>query len=529
MSSEKSVKVTSVLNKTQVRAIVDDDARSDEQTLGALGYKQEFKRDLTILESFSISFSILGLLPSIASTLAYGLGYSGTGGLIWGWLIAGIMIQSVAFSMAELCSAMPTAGGLYYAAAVLAPEGYGPACAWFVGWSNAIAFSVGPCSLNYALATMITTAATISDPGYVAKQSHVYLIYLAILVLNGLIAMQSTKFIGRLNVVSTVWNILLVLVFLIWFPAGAVNSPKTNDTHETWTSFQNGTEWPIGWATIMGFLTAIYTMAGYDAPFHLAEECSNANIASPRAIVLTSQSGLYLGWAVILVIGYTVKDITEVVAGPYGQPFGALCLQVLGKRSGLAMFSLTMIGQFFCGQGVTIAASRVIFAYSRDGAIIGSRYWSKIDSGTKTPVLATWGVLFISALFGLISFGGPVAIGAVFTLAGIGQYTAFVAPIALKLFFGRKRFRPGPWHLGRLSMPLNAIAVAFWCVFTPALCWPAYKGSDLTLQTMNWTVLIYVGVMGLAMGHYLLSGRKWFKGPKINVAHLSSSSTHTSA
>lgn len=51
----------------------------------------------------------------------------------------------------------------------------------------------------------------------------------------------------------------------------------------------------------VGFLTTIYTMAGYDAPFHLSEECSNANIAAPRAIVMTAQFGLYLGWAIILV------------------------------------------------------------------------------------------------------------------------------------------------------------------------------------------------------------------------------------
>lgn len=61
-------------------------------------------------------------------------------------------------------------------------------------------------------------------------------------------------------------------------------------------------------------------MAGYDAPFHLSEECSNANIAGPRAIVMTAQLGLWLGWAIILVIAYTVKDVSDVVSGQYGQP-----------------------------------------------------------------------------------------------------------------------------------------------------------------------------------------------------------------
>lgn len=77
-----------------------------------------------------MSFSVLGLLPSIASTLSYNLAYSGQAGSVWGWVVAGLAIQCVALGMAELCSSMPTAGGLYYASAVLAPEGWGPFASW---------------------------------------------------------------------------------------------------------------------------------------------------------------------------------------------------------------------------------------------------------------------------------------------------------------------------------------------------------------------------------------------------------------
>ena len=158
---------------------------------------------------------------------------------------------------------------------------------------------------------------------------------------------------------------------------------------------------------------------------------------------MTAQSGLYLGLAIILVIVYTVQDITDVVAGQYGQPFGSLCLQVLGKNAGLAMFSLNIIAQFFVGEGCTITATRVVFAYSRDGALPGSRWWSKVHPKTKTPVNATWGVLGVGALLGLLMFASPVAIGAVFSIGAIAQYTAFTTPVALKLFFDHGRFRPG--------------------------------------------------------------------------------------
>lgn len=127
---ESTLHVTSIFQKTGDHAVIDHEVDADEEILVSLGYKQEFKRELSIWSSFGVSFSCLGLLPSIASTLGYNLGYSGPAGSVWGWLVAGILIQFVALAMAELCSSMPTAGGLYYASAVLAPEGYGPLCSW---------------------------------------------------------------------------------------------------------------------------------------------------------------------------------------------------------------------------------------------------------------------------------------------------------------------------------------------------------------------------------------------------------------
>lgn len=99
---------------------------------------------------------------------------------------------------------------------------------------------------------MIITCGTISNPDYVPETWHTYLVLILILVIDGLFTMQSTRFIGQLNKVGTVFNVIVILIFVIWFPVGSVNSPKTSDSHTVWTNFENGTEWPIGWATIMG-------------------------------------------------------------------------------------------------------------------------------------------------------------------------------------------------------------------------------------------------------------------------------------
>jgi len=129
-------------------------------------------------------------------------------------------------------------------------------------------------------------------------------------------------------------------------------------------------------------------MSGYDAPFHLSEECSNANIASPRAIIMTSSLGGILGWFIMLVIGYTVQDSTAVLGSELGQPMGSFLLQVLGQKGGLGIFSLVIVSCFFMGQGCMVASSRVIYAYSRDGALPGSRIWASVNPWTRTPVYA---------------------------------------------------------------------------------------------------------------------------------------------
>lgn len=105
MHSVSEEPVTSVLPGGDI-PINDSDKPwdDDDEVLAALGYKPEFKREFTLWTTFCVSFAVLGLLPSFASTLYYGMGYAGTAGMSWGWLIAMVGIQSVAASMAELVS-----------------------------------------------------------------------------------------------------------------------------------------------------------------------------------------------------------------------------------------------------------------------------------------------------------------------------------------------------------------------------------------------------------------------------------------
>lgn len=403
--------------------------------------------------------------------------------MTWGWLVAMVGVQCVAMSMAELCSSMPTSGGLYYAAAVLAPPGWGPLASWITGWSNWLVQITGAPSVNYGTSAMILAAASINDPSYVPTDYQTFLMATLLMLIHAVMSSLPTRWLAKTNSFGSTFNMIALVVVIIMIPAGtdraARGLSKFTPSSEVWGTIQNGTDWPDGIAVLMSFIAVLWTMSGYDAPFHLAEECSNANIASPRAIVMTSSMGGIFGWFLQLVVAYTVVDITGVIESDLGQPFAAYLIQCMPTNITMAILSLTIIAGFFMGQGCMIAASRVTFAYARDDCFPFSSQWKQVHPWTKTPVKAVWANTTIGILMLLLIFGGSVSIGALFSVGAIAAEVAFCTPIFIRVFFVGNRFRPGPWNLGKASIPIGVVACAFVALMIPILNFPSVKGADL--------------------------------------------------
>lgn len=186
--------------------------------------------------------------------------------MVWGWLIAMVFIQCVAMSMAELCSSMPTSGGLYYAAAVLAPPGWGPLAAWITGWSNWLGQVTGAPSVDYALSAMILAAASINDPSYVPTRYQTFLLTALIMLIHGCISSMPTRWIANFNSWGSSFNIVALFVVIIMIPAGtnrvAQGLPKFAASSQVWGNIYNGTDFPAGVAILMTFVAVIWTMSG---------------------------------------------------------------------------------------------------------------------------------------------------------------------------------------------------------------------------------------------------------------------------
>src|SRR3954465_9650914 len=108
---------------------------SDQERLHQLGYAQELKRGMGAFSNFAVSFTIISILSGCLTLFGYGMVVGGPASSAYGWPLVGILVTFVALAMAEICSSFPTAGGLYYWAAKVAPKN-GPAWSWFTGWFN---------------------------------------------------------------------------------------------------------------------------------------------------------------------------------------------------------------------------------------------------------------------------------------------------------------------------------------------------------------------------------------------------------
>jgi amino acid transporter len=208
---------------------------------------------------------------------------------------------------------------------------------------------------------------------------------------------------------------------------------------------------------------------------------------------MTSGVGGIMGWFLQLVVAYTVLDIQSVLNSPLGQPWASYLVQVLPRNVALTILAITIVCGFSMGQGCMIAASRVTFAYARDGCFPASFWIKRVNKYTLTPVNAVWFNTGVGCCLLLLIFGGPIAVGAIFSVGAIAAYTAFTIPIFIRVFFVGNRFRAGQWHLGGWSRPVGAVACAFVLVMIPVLCFPSVVGADLVVQLMNWTSLVYGG------------------------------------
>ncbi|KAI0324640.1 APC amino acid permease [Cubamyces sp. BRFM 1775] len=497
---------------------------SDNAVLAALGYKQEFKRAFTPFETLSLSFTTIGLFPSVATVLVFALSNGGPVALVWGWAICTFFL-TFALALSELGSAAPTSGGLYYWTWDLSSPKWRKVLAWLVGYTNSMGLIAGFASLDWGCAVQIMAAASIgSDGGFVPTTANTLFrdilcsaVFVALICVQGFLASMATRILARLQGLYAALNVLLPLAIIIALPA-ATPKEYRNTASYVFSGFENLNGWPDGFAFVLSFLAPLFVIAGFDSPVHISEESHNARTAVPWAITGAVATGGVLGWVVMLVIAFCMgSDIGSILANPIGQPMATILFNSFGRDGTLAVWSVIVFVQFLMGANALMVASRQLFAFARDRAAPFSRFIYRVNRRTRTPVNAVWCAAFVALLLGLLVFAGPATYSAIFGVALLGQYTAFSIPMAAR-FLGGKEWHPGPFTLGRFGLPVAVLAVLWMMFSTVILTFPTSPGPDK--NTMNYTAVVYCGWVGLCLLYYYLpvyGGACWFNGPQRTV------------
>src|SRR3954465_2725963 len=495
---------------------------TDEERLAQLGYQQELHRRLSGFSNFAVSFSIISILAGAITSYGIAMTAGGPLAITLGWLFVGVMVTFVALAMAEVCSAYPTAGALYWWAAALAKRNKA-AWAWFVGWFNFLGEVAVTAAIDFGAA--ITTAAFLSLTfDMEVTTGRTFLLFLVIIIVHGLLNTFGVSLVRLLSDVSAWWHLVGVAIIVVVLTFVPNHHTSVSDV---FFQVKNETGFSFGgaavYAVLLGLLMAQYTYTGYDASAHVAEETHDASRAAPRGIVLSVVVSVIAGFVLLFAITWSIQNYEAERTSALGLPPAQIFIDAAGSRFGTFLLFICVVAQFFCGMASVTANSRMSYAFARDGALPGSRLWKKVNPRTGTPTNSIWLCVTLSTLLVLPSLWNTTAYAAATSIAVIGLYIAYVGPVLLRRL--NPDFQPGPWNLGRWSAPIGWLAIGWVGVICILFVLPT--ASPITATTFNYTIVAVAVVVGAATIWWLASARKWFTGPRQNHIEKAAQGEHT--
>ena len=436
----------------------DSAAQRDAKDLARLGYAQEFLRGMGGFSNFAISFSIISILTGAVTLFDYGLSMGGPLEMTLGWPVATVGTLFVALSMAELCSALPTSGGMYHWAAELG----GPMWAWFAAWLNIVGLVAAIAGIDYGCAQFL-----IPILGLQSRTSSLLLVYTLLLLSQGVINHYSASMVAWLSDFSVVVHILgvTVLVGALW-----IFAPKQPLHFLLQASSSSPIHAPYAWLFVLGLLQAQWTYTGFDGSAHVAEETLDPRRQAPWGMVMSVVVSGVFGYVLILSLTSAIPNIALVLrardAG--GNPTPAVLAIVemaLGNHAAVAVLGLTVLAMWFCGLAAFTSVSRTFFALARDNGMPLSHIWSRVSVTRKTPAAAIW----LAAAFAFLAMVYSDAYSVVTSISVVGFYLSYIIPIYLG--WRRKdswKLKRGPWQLGNASNAINCLAI-LWTLFICAV------------------------------------------------------------
>jgi amino acid transporter len=500
---------------------------ADEQRLAEMGYKQELNRGWSSFTNFAISFTIISVLAGTFTAFGFAWTNGGPIAASIGWPILCALILMVGYSMAELTSRYPTAGGPYWWANELGGKGW----SWMTGWFNIVGLVGIVASVAYGCAFFLYNLLALYGLNIFGwdfgNGKHVlgntFVLFVIILALYTLVNIFADRVLALMNNISVGWHLLgvaIIIGILVFVPddhqsASWVFGHKINNNG----AFGGSTTSFGFWFLVLpvGFLLTMYTETGYDASAHTAEETRGAAKAAAQGVWRSIFWSALIGWVLLLAFLFAAND-EKAVTDAGGAVFG-IFNSALDPWAAKLVVLIATVGQFFCGAAGLTSASRTWYAFSRDRGMPGWSIFRRVNR-ERVPFNAVIAVSVASLIIAIPALFGkndiPFAFYALTGICTVGLYLAYILPIILRLRRG-DRFEPGPWNLGRKYKVVNILAIIFVVLVVFALDLPYSPGGlpwndDFDVSLVNYTP--FAIIVPLIFGvWYLVSAKNHYQGP----------------
>ncbi|KAK4662384.1 uncharacterized protein QC763_700110 [Podospora pseudopauciseta] len=513
MSPQAATGAAAVVAAPEIRASSGNDSDDADGLLEAMGYKAELVRTRSTWHVAFMSFVLASIPYGLATTLYYPLQGGGPAVVIWGWVIVSLIILCVAASLGEITSVYPTAGGVYYQTFMLAPAKIRRLSAYICGWCYVVgnititlAVQFGTTLFYVACVNVFTNSE--GEEIWGAETYQIWLTFLAITLLCNAISAFGNRHLPLLDTFAVFWTFAGILAILITVLAVAKEGRRSAEY--AFTHFEPTSGWPAGWSFMVGLLHAGYATSSTGMVISMCEEVQHPATQVPKAMVITILINTIGGLLFLVPLMFVLPDLALMVQ--LAQPVPAILKSAVGSEGGaFALLVPIMVLGILCGTACTTAASRCTWAFARDGAIPGSKWWKVVNTKLDVPLNAMMLSMAIQIILGAIYFGSPVAFNAFSGVGVISLTLSYAAPIAVSMLEGRAQVRGGKFFLGKFGWLCNIIALAWSALALPLFCMPALL--PVTPETVNYAPAVLVGFVAIAAAWYAVWGHKNYRGP----------------
>ncbi|RMY26768.1 hypothetical protein D0866_10628, partial [Hortaea werneckii] len=423
----------------------------------------------------------------------------------YGFILVFILQCFLGASLAEFVSSYPTEGAMYHWIAAIAPRRVMGFLSFMTGYFTVFGWIFTTASTNLIYAQTLMALVALYHPGMTIQTWQTFVAYEGLNMIIALVVLYGNKLIPSLNRFSLFYLQIGYFTVMVTVAACAPKHQSSEFVFRTWIN-------TTGWENqvicfITGLVNPLYSLGGLDGVSHITEEMPDPSKNAPLAIAITLSIAFVTGITYLITLMFSVQDWTALSNSNTQLPLAELFRQATSNAGGaFALTFLIFIALGPCVVGSQLSTGRMFWAFSRDGALPFSEFWSKIHPSKRIPFNAQLAVYGIVAALGCLYLGSSTAFNSLLGTAVTVNNSAYMVPILTNLLTGRRNMHKGSFFMsGWKGFAVNTVAVCWLSFAIVFFSFPYYK--PVTAQNMNYTCVVVGGIAILQLGWWICVGK----------------------